>query len=64
MLDLLYRTSREYKSDIIGFKGYFNKNFLTKDALDKYNWDELYENAEFRIEPTTYLDYGSLFTKE
>ena len=59
-----YKTSREYQSDIVGFKGYFNKNFLTQDEIDKYNWDELYPKSKFVIKPITYLDYGSLFSKE
>ena len=63
-LNLLYKTSTEYKSDIIGFKGYFNKNYLTQDELNKYNWEELYPKAEFKVNAKTYLDYGSLFSKE
>lgn len=61
--EFLYKTSREYDSDIIGFKGYFNRNFLTQDELDKYNWDELYKNAEFEITSETYLKSGFLFSK-
>ncbi len=62
-LALLYKTSRGYESDIIGFNGYFRKNFLTKDELDKYNWDELYKNSEFEIEAHSYLKSGFLFSK-
>ena len=64
ILDLLYKTSLEYQSDIIGFKGYFNRNFLTQDELDKYNWDKLYPKAEFYVEANTFLDHGSLFSKD
>lgn len=58
-----YRTSEEYKSDIIGFQGYFKRNFLTQDELDKYNWEKLYPETKFQIQTTTYLDLGSLFSK-
>lgn len=61
--NFLYRTSEEYKSDIIGFQGYFKRNFLTQDELDKYNWEKLYPETKFQIQTTTYLDLGSLFSK-
>lgn len=62
-LDFLNRTSKEYQSDIIGFQGQFNKNYLTQDELDKYSWEELYPKAEFEIKPTNYLISGFLFSK-
>lgn len=61
--DFLYRTSREYKSDNIGFEGYFKKNFLTQKEIDKFDWNNLYTKAEFEIEPITYLVSGFLFSK-
>ena len=61
--NFLYKTSLEYNSDIVGFKGYFRKNFLVQDALDKYNWNELYPEISFNVDPQTYLDFGSLFIK-
>lgn len=61
--DFLYRTSREYKSDNVGFEGYFKKNFLTQKEIDKFDWNNLYTKAEFEIEPITYLVSGFLFSK-
>jgi len=63
-LDFLNRTSKEYQSDIVGFQGYFNKNYLTQDELNKHNWNELYPKAEFEIKPTNYLISGFLFSKD
>lgn len=59
----LYKTSREYNSDIIGFEGYFKRNFLTQDELEKYNWENLYTNAEFNVEAQNYIKSGFLFSK-
>ena len=50
-----------YQSDIIGFQGQFNKNYLTQDELDKHNWNELYPKAEFEIKPTNYLITGKVY---
>ena len=63
MLQLLYKTSKEYNSDIVGFKGFFRKNFLTEEELNKYNWDELFPQIEYRLNINAHLDYGSLFSK-
>lgn len=63
-LDFLNKTSKEYQSDIIGFQGQFNKNYLTQDELNKYDWNELYPKAEFEIKPTNYLISGFLFSKD
>lgn len=62
--DFLYKTSTEFNSDIVGFEGYFNRNYLTQKQLDKHNWQELYPKATFEIEPHTYLISGFLFAKD
>ena len=59
----LYKTAQEYGTDIVGFEGYFNKNFLTQDQLDKYNWKELYKNATFEVTSSNHLLSGFLFSK-
>lgn len=61
--DFLYKTSQDFSSDIIGFKGHFNQNFLTQDSLNKYNWDELYREADFEVTCTNHLLSGFLFSK-
>lgn len=61
--NFLYKTSREYNSDIVGFEGFFRKNFLTQDELSKYDWNELYPKTEFDIKSQTYLKSGFLFSK-
>lgn len=61
--EFLYKTSQEYNSDIIGFKGHFNQNFLTQDKLNQYNWNELYKEATFEVTCTNHLLSGFLFSK-
>ena len=59
----LCKTAQEYGVDVIGFEGYFNKNFLTQNQIDKYNWKELYKNATFEVTSTNHLLSGFLFSK-
>ena len=59
----LYKTAQEYGTDVIGFEGYFNKNFLIQDHIDKYDWKELYKNAIFEVKSTNHLLSGFLFSK-
>ena len=45
----LYKTSKEFETDIMGFGSYAKRNFLTyKDFID-YNWKEKYPDSEFEI---------------
>ena len=46
----LYKTSREYKSDIVGFGSYAKRKFRTYQDFHEYNWQEKYQNAEFVTE--------------
>ena len=46
----LYKTSKEFNSDINNFHKLVKKQFLTIDDLNNYNWSEKYEKAEFEIE--------------
>ena len=50
ILDYLYKTSKEYNSDIECFYKVAKKEFLTNSDLNDYNWEENYKNAEFNIE--------------
>lgn len=45
--EYLYKTSKEFKSDIAGFGKYFISNFLTWDDWNKYNWLDNYQNSIF-----------------
>lgn len=47
--DYLYKTSKEFKSDVTGFGKYAVSNFLTWDKWDKYNWLDNYTNSFFDV---------------
>ena len=46
----LYKTSREYKSDINEFYRIAKRHFLTNSDFSNYNWANKYETAEFNVE--------------
>ena len=46
----LYKTSREYKSDINEFYRIAKRQFLTNSDFSNYEWSTKYENAEFNVE--------------
>lgn len=48
-LDLVNRTQEEFDSDIAGIGRYARKNFLTYEALEKYDWSKAYPLATVDI---------------
>ena len=46
----LYKTSREYKSDINEFYRVAKRHFLTNSDFSNYDWANNYEHAEFDVE--------------
>lgn len=49
----LYKTSKEYKSDIALFGKYAVKYFSTWDKWIKYNWLDNYSNSFFNVNVET-----------
>lgn len=56
----LYRTSKEFNSDIVGFGKYALQRFLTNDDWTAYNWPGNYKNAFFNIHVDTNIKSGYL----
>ena len=50
ILNYLYKTSKECKSDIQNFYRIARKNFYTIQEFEYYNWSEKYPNSEFNVE--------------
>lgn len=46
----LYKTAREYKTDVNAFYRFAKRKFLTNLDFYNYNWAQKYENAEFNVE--------------
>lgn len=53
--NFLYKTSKEYNSDLIGFGRYASMNFLTQKDFDSYNWLENYKNSFFKLNVSTQM---------
>lgn len=61
--DYLYKTSKEFKSDINGFGKYALSNFFTTQDFDHYNWRNNYQNAFFDVNIDTSIKSSMLITE-
>lgn len=61
--NFLYKTSKEYKSDINEFGKYALRNFLTTSDFNDYNWNENYKNSFFNVEVKTMVESSILLTE-
>lgn len=61
ILDYLYKTSKEYHSDIDGFGRHAVKYFSTIQEWEEYNWIDNYQNSIFNVDVTTNLKSGYTF---
>ena len=56
----LYKTSKEFQSDIAGFGKYAVSKFLTLEDWYSYNWLDNYKNAYFNVTVDTNMKSGYL----
>ena len=49
-MNYLYRTAKEFKSDISGIGNHAVTNFKTCLEFENYNWLDMYENAFFDVD--------------
>ena len=61
--DYLYKTSKDFKSDINGLGKYALGNFFTTQDFDRYNWSNNYQNAFFEVEVDSSVKSGMLITE-
>ena len=61
--DYLYKTSKDFKSDINGLGKYALGNFFTTQDFDNYNWSNNYQNAFFEVEVDSSVKSGMLITE-
>lgn len=61
--DYLYKTSKDFKSDINGFGKYALNNFFTTQDFNDYNWLNNYQNAFFEVEIDTSIKSSMLITE-
>ena len=62
-LDYLYKTSKDFKSDINGFGNFAAKNFTTTFQYEDYNWLESYKDAFFDVQVDTSVKSGMLISE-
>lgn len=58
----LYKTSKEFHSDIAGFGKYVLKKFKTMTDYQNYNWLNHYQDAFFKTNVTVSIESGFLLT--
>ena len=63
LTDYLYKTAKEFKSDINGFGKYALNNFFTTQDFDDYNWSTNYQNSFFQVTVDTSVKSGMLITE-
>lgn len=63
MLSYLYKTSKEFKSDIEDFGTYVTKNYLTWDEWIESDWLYNYQNSFFTVNVDTKIQSGELYSK-
>lgn len=61
--DYLYKTSKDFNSDINGMGKDALKNFFTITQYEDYNWPENYKNAFFDVEVNTSVKSGMMITE-
>jgi len=61
--EYLYKTSKEFNSDINSFGTYALKNFFTTKEFENYSWLENYRNAFFKVNVDSSVKSGMLITE-
>lgn len=63
MSNYLYKTSKDFKSDINGFGKFALSNFTTINEFERYNWLYNYENAFFNVNMDISIKSGLLLVE-
>lgn len=61
--EYLYKTSKEYKSDIENFGSHINHNYLTWNDWIESDWLSNYQNAFFSVKVDMSIQNSQLYTK-
>ena len=61
--DYLYKTSKDFKSDVVGFGKYVLNKFSTIQKWNDFNWRENYENSFFNTNVDMTIVNSSLIQK-
>lgn len=58
----LYKTAKEFKSDIDGFGKFTLKSFITNDEWQNYNWYTKYKDSNFKVKINFKIQSSMLLT--
>ena len=58
----LYKTSKEFKSDINGFGKNAKKLFATSEKFENYNWRDTYSDSFFNVHVKVNVKSASLIS--
>lgn len=61
--NFLYKTSKEYSSDICGFGRFAVKHYLTMEEWNNANWLDDYKNATFDVNVSFNIKAGNIFSE-
>ena len=61
--DLLYKTSKEFESDILDLGRFSLKNFVTIKDFNDYDWKNNYKNSFFKVNVDTSIKSSMLITE-
>lgn len=60
----LYKISKDFNSDIVGFSGIYSATIPTKDEFDKVHWNNIFQDSFFKISVKTHINSNSLFNRQ
>ena len=60
----LYKTSKEFHSDIVGFGRKLSKNYLTIKDFKALDWLNIYKNSFFEVDVTVHVRSSQLILKD
>ena len=63
ILSFLYKTSKDFNCDIVGFGNYAINDYLTWDEWISSDWLSNYKDAFFKVNISTDIESGELFSK-
>ena len=64
LLNYLYKISKEYDTDILGFQKILSKKCLTNEELENYKFKEVFKDSYFKSNVNVQIESTNLFSKE
>ena len=62
--EYLYKITKTYNSDIVGFEGICKSKYLTEKEFENIHWEEIFKDSFFDVSIKTKINSSNLFNKE